>query len=609
MISGITGKLRDYLIIGLILTTAFTATYLIRSPKANAQSMAWRPVVMATNGMVASGHPLASMAGQKILHQGGNAIDAAIATWAAQGVVEPAMTGLGGDMFILIYLAKTGEVKFINGTGPAPQRATLEFYKNRGGIPYDGPLASDVPGAVDAAGLALEKYGTQSYTQVLQPAIDLAVSGFPVSHALAYWLKRNKEKLSKYPSTTAVWFKNGHLMRPGEIVVQKAYAETLKKIAAQGRRVFYEGEVGSITAQFMRDHGGLLSEEDLADYHAEEAEPIHINYRGFEVYECPPNSQGHVLLQALNILEGFNLKYMGHNSAPYIHLITEALKLCFADRNKYVGDPRYVPPIPMKDLLSKDYAASRRALIDPNRAIAREAPPGSPLGVINYKVASLLSYEPARSKVVNMALSAETPASDEDTQGLTTYLCVIDKDHNMVSITSSLCSGFGSGMIMGEAGYLMNNRMVYYFLEPDNVNVLVPGKRTRHTINPALVLKDGKPFMAFGTPGGDTQPQTELQFFLNLIEFGMNVQEALEVPAVITSSFRSSFLPHEAANKLRVPTSLPLHVREELAAKGHDLVVRNYRGVGSVKAILIDLQSGTLMGGVSPTMDSYVIGW
>ena len=575
------------------------------SQPAWAQNTAWRPVVMGTNGMVASGHPLASMAGTETLMNGGNAVDAAIAAWAVQGLVEPGMTGLGADMFILIYSAETGEVKFINGTGPAPLAATVDFYKQRNGIPNAGALSSDVPGALDAAGLALEKYGTQSYAQVFGPAIRLAENGFPVSYALAGQLNRGEQKLAQFASTTDIWFKDGRPLRAGELVVQKGYAETLKTIAAQGRRVFYEGEIAQQIVSFMRQQGGLLSEEDLANYHAHEAEPIHVNYRGYEVYEAPPNSQGHVLLQALNLLEGFDLKYIGHNSAPYLHLVVEALKLSFADRNHYVGDPRFVPPIPMEGLLSKEYADARRGLIDPNRAIVGQAPWGIP-GHATDGAGARTQYS---SGDVREASVPDVPIPfDYGDQGLTTYLAVIDDEGNMVSITSSLCSGWGSGLVMGDAGFLMNNRMVYYFLEPDNINVLVPGKRTRHTINPAMVLKDGKPFMAFGTPGGDTQPQTELQFFLNLVEFGMNVQEALEAPAVISSSFPSSFWPHNAANKLRVPTSLPLHVREQLTSLGHDLAVRDYRGVGSVKAILIDAESGALMGGVSPTGDSYVIG-
>ena len=568
-----------------------------------AQSTAWRPVVMANHGMVASGHPMASMAGMKILEGGGNAVDAAVAAWAVSGLVEPGMTGLGGDAFILIYRADTGTVKFINATGPAPAGATPELYRSKGGIPDAGPLASDVPGALDGIGLALESYGTLSYEAAFAPAIDIARNGFPVSYHLAGQLERGRDKLAEFESTKGVWFRDGRPLRAGEKVVQAGYADTLEAIAAKGRRELYDGEVGKALAAFVTSQGGVLSAADLAGYEAHEDEPIHIDYKGYEVYEAAPNSQGHVLLQALNLLEGFDVGYMGHNSAPYLHLVTESLKLAFADRDRYLGDPRHVPPIPIEGLLSDEYANARRALIVPGKAMTGKIPAGDP-------GASATDDSPQLAYASHRPVPTEVLPDDRGDKGLTTYLAVIDDDGNMVSITSSLCSGFGSGLVAGDGGFFLNNRMVYYFLDPpDHTNVLVPGKRTRHTINPALVLKDGKPFMAFGTPGGDTQPQTELQFFLNLMEFGMDVQESLEAPAVISSYFQSSFWPHEEANLLRVPSSLPEHVLEELAAMGHDLDIRDYRGVGSVKAILIDPESGALFGGVSPTGDSYVIGW
>ena len=280
--------------------------------------------------------------------------------------------------------------------------------------------------------------------------------------------------------------------------------------------------------------------------------------------------------------------------------MTESLKLAFADRNAYVGDPRFVPPIPMKELLSDEYAAARRALIDPIRAIEGEPPAGEPL-----RVASTLPvYAGPR-----LAPGEIGEWDQANALALTTYLTVVDSDRNMVSITSSLLSGFGSGMVVEDAGFFLNNRMAYFSVEPDDVNVVAPGKRTRHTINPALALKDGKPYLAFGTPGADTQPQTQLQFFLNVVEFGMGVQEALEQPAVISTSFRASYYPQRIAGTLITSAALPEHVRDSLAALGHQLDVRDSRGVGSVKAIMIHPETGALMGGVSPTGDSYVMGW
>lgn len=561
---------------------------------------AWRPTVMTMNGMVAAGHPLSAEAGLRVLQEGGNAIDAAIASWLVQGQVEPGMTGLGGDMFLLIYLADTNEVKFVNGTGPAPMAATADFYRDKGGMPRDGATSVIVPGAVGGALLALENYGSLEREQVMAPAIELADQGFPISDQLARQLRSGREKLAQFPATTKIWFEDGEPLEAGDVLVNHDLAQTLRTIAEEGSDSFYRGPIGKSSVEHIRANGGIHAETDWSNYRAHEDAPISVNYRGIEVYECPPNSQGHVMLQALSILEGFSLEYMGHNSAPYLHVVTESLKLAFADRNAYVGDPRFVPPIPMKELLSDEYAAARRALIDPIRAIEGEPPAGEPL-----RVASTLPvYAGPR-----LAPGEIGEWDQANALALTTYLTVVDSDRNMVSITSSLLSGFGSGMVVEDAGFFLNNRMAYFSVEPDDVNVVAPGKRTRHTINPALALKDGKPYLAFGTPGADTQPQTQLQFFLNVVEFGMGVQEALEQPAVISTSFRASYYPQRIAGTLITSAALPEHVRDSLAALGHQLDVRDSRGVGSVKAIMIHPETGALMGGVSPTGDSYVMGW
>jgi len=573
------------------------------SVPARAQTSTWRPVVAADHGMVASGHPLASEAGLRILKSGGNAIDAAIAAWAVQGLVEPMMTGIGGDMLILVYLAKTGEVKFINGTGPAPLAATLERYRAEGGIPAEGPLSVSVPGAVSAAELAVSAYGSKSFAETLGPAIEIAEGGFPVTEHLAESLASSASKLAKYPTTTRLWFRDGKPLRMGDRVVQTDIARTLSRIAREGSGDFYKGETGRATVAYMKANGGLFVEQDLSRFQAHEDAPIHIDYRGIEVYECPPNSQGHVMLQALQTLEGFDVRYMGHNSARYLHLVTESLKLAFADRNRYVGDPRFVAPIPMDEMLSDEWAERRRREIHPERAIEGEPAHGSPKGSSTENPPQM--YASASRHPVPLEIGP-TP---EDTYGLTTYLAVVDGERNMVSITSSLLSAFGSGMVVEGAGYFLNNRMAYFFLDEGDPNVLAPGKRTRHTINPALALKDKKPYLVFGTPGADTQPQTQLQFFLNVVEFGMNVQQALEAPAVISTSFRASYFPHEVEGTLRVPSALPRHVLDGLGLLGHKLDVRDVRGVGSVKGILIHPGSGVLMGGVSPTGDSYVMAW
>jgi len=582
-------------LVGAVAFIAFVA-----QPSAQSTT-SWRPTVVARHGMVAAGHPLAAEAGLRILKAGGNAVDAAIATWAVQGEVEPGMTGLGADMFALIYLAKTGEVKFINGTGFAAQAATIDFYKAKGGLPDSGPLSIAVPGAVGGAAFALKKYGTRPLAEVFAPAIEIAEQGFPITETLAGQLASGREKLEKWPSTTKIWFKDGKPLQTGDIVTNPALAKTLRAIATQGPDVFYKGEVAKNTADFLKRSGGIITEADLRSYEPFEDAPVRTNYRGTDVYECPPNSQGYLMLEALNILEGFDLKAMGHNSAPYLHAVTEALKLSFADRNKFVGDPKFVPNIPMKALLSKEYAATRRAQINPDRAIEGEPAPGDPFKFTSSAAQAYAAPQPSPSPVGVF--------NPDEILNLTTYLTVVDKDHNMVSLTSSLLSGFGSGLVVENGGFFLNDRMRYYYLDPADVNSLQPGKRVRQTINPAMALRDGKPFLTFGTPGADTQPQTQLQFFLNVVEFGMPVQRALEQPSVISNSFRDSYSPHAVLGKLLTPAMLPQAVRDALAAKGHKLDVRDVKGVGSVKGILIDPRTGVLHGGVSPTGDSYVMAW
>src|SRR5262245_23993289 len=306
------------------------------------------------------------------------------------------MTGLGADMLILVYLAKTREVKFINASGFAPAAATIDFYKSKGGIPDEGPLSISVPGAVGGAAYAVQKYGTRPLADVLAPAIEIAEGGFPVTEALARGLQGARSKLAKYPSSTKIWFKDGKPLEMGDILRNPDLARTLRAIAAQGADAFYRGEIAKNTAAFLKANGGIISDADLANYKPYEDAPVHVNYRGVDVYECPPNSQGFVMLEALNILEGFNLKEMGRNTAPYLHAVTEALKLSFADRNAYVADPKFTPNIPMEQLLSKEYAAARRAAIDPNRAIAGEPAPGDPRRVTSSQVAQ--DFSPANGR-------------------------------------------------------------------------------------------------------------------------------------------------------------------------------------------------------------------
>src|SRR5882762_8997157 len=374
----------------------------------------WRPTIVAQHGMVAAGHPLAAEAGLRILKAGGNAIDAAIATWAVQGEVEPGMTGLGADMFILYYEAKTGQVRFINGTGFAPQAATIDFYKSKGGLPDSGPLAISVPGAIGGAAFAVKKYGSKPLADVLAPAIEIADQGFPITESLARGLAGSKDKLEKWPSTTKIWFRNGKPLGTGDVLLNPALARTLRAIATQGPDAFYRGDIAKNTAAYLKANGGIITEADLRSYEPFEDAPIRINYRGTDVYECPPNSQGFVMLEALNILEGFDLRAMGHNSAPYLHAVA--------------GEPAPGDPLHIKPATAGQVYAAPRA-----------------------------------------APSAVSPFDPDAILNLTTYLAVVDKDHNMVSITSSLLSGFGSGMVVEHGGFFMNDRMKYFYLDPKNV--------------------------------------------------------------------------------------------------------------------------------------------
>ena len=338
----------------------------------------WRPVIMGTNGMVAAEHPLEARVGMKVLEAGGNAIDAAVAVFYMTSVVEQHQAGIGGDAFVLAYIAKEKRVVFFNGTGPAPKLATREFYAKLNGIPDAGPYSSTVPGAVGGMDLALKRYGTMPLSKLIQPAIDAAEHGHPLTFWSASLHRQGQSKISVFPSSVKALTNNGRPFEPAEVFIQSDLARTLKTLATEGAQAFYRGSLARLTADFYERQKGLLRFEDLASYEAEEAAPIKTSYKEYEVYQSAPNSQGIVLLIALNILEGLNLQQLGHNSADYIHVVTEALKLAFADRDRYIADPRFAKSIPVAALLSKDYAAKRRALIRMDQAIQGAAPPGDP---------------------------------------------------------------------------------------------------------------------------------------------------------------------------------------------------------------------------------------
>ena len=570
----------------------------------------WRTVVRGTHGMVAAEHPLEAMAGLDALKAGGNAIDAALAIFYMTSVVEQHQSGIGGDCFVLAYIAKEKKVVFFNGTGPAPKLATLETYRKLGGIPVNGPYAASVPGAVAGFDLAWKKYGSLDYATLLKPAIEAASKG----HALTEWAATNYVEafpvISKYPTSARALLPGGKPPLAGDLFVQADLGRTLETIAREGADVFYRGPLARMTADTYEKAGGVLRYEDLAGFHAEQSEPIHTNYKGYEVYESAPNSQGIVLLMALNIVEGLDLKSLRYDSAEYLHALTETLKLVFADRDHYIGDPRFVKDIPVAGLLSKEYAAARRKLIRMDRAIHGMAAPGDPRGMGAVLGGRKISYEESHPAI-------RPGISGSDARGETSSFSIADRFGNLVSVTHSVNGTFGSGIVVDGAGFVLNNRLPCFYLDDGNVNILAPGKRTRHTINPALALKDGKPFLAWNTPGGDNQSQAMLQAFLGVVEFGMNVQQAVEAPTVMSTSFHDSVYPHPVANTLVMPKVLADKVGASLSAKGHHVVVTPLQkpygqqpsGAGAVKMVLIDPRTGIFAGGVSPAKDDYVMGW
>ena len=535
---------------------------------------AFRPSVMSRNGLVSSAHPLASQAGIQVMMAGGNVVDAAIATAAALGVVEPQNSGLGGDGFILIYHAETGSVTGLNATGVAPYAATREEYLREGGIPMRGIRSVSVPGLVDGWLMAHERYGALTLEQVFKPALSLSEDGFPVSSKLASALEDENTRFASDSYTRSVFTKRGKPLRAGEILYQKNLGRTLRKIAAEGRKAFYEGEIAKAILAFSEAYDGLLTEKDLADHQARWVDPIQTNYRGYPVYEMPPNSSGHVLLQELNIVECFDLSSTGCNTAESIHLLVEAKKLSFADREKYVADPDRVE-IPLESLLSKGYAAEQAKRIDFGRVLT------------------------------------DVTAGIPEPFGDTTCFCVGDGQGNAVCMLQSLQSGFGSGLIAGDTGILLNNRMTYWHLDADHPNCLMPGKRVRHTMNPVIVTRENKPFLICGTPGADTQVQTNLQLITNILDFGMTPQEAVEAPRWRSlQNPMESTIPHTCPDLLQLEGRFPEEVRRELAKKGHELeILGDWDGPGNAQVILIDPESRTLIGGSDPRRDGYAVGW
>jgi len=567
--------------------------------------------------MVGGGTQLTAQAGMRILWQGGNAVDAAVAAAFAAGVLEPtAHYSLGGEVAFLFYDRNSQQVRSVVGQGWAPRAATVEHYLATWGEIPSGVLSTTVPGVISALLTMLSHYGTMSFSQVVESALGFARDGFPAYQLLHRTIGSPDRlaNLQKYPDSARVYLPNGKPPALGSLFTQPDLARTLTLMVeaeqqalrqSQSRAaalqaahdVFYKGDVARRMVQALQALGGLYTYEDFAEYTSPLEEPLSTTYRGYELFTNSTWSQGITLLQALNILEGYDLAALGHNSHQAIHLQVEALKLAFADREAYVGDPAHVD-VPVEGLLSKEYAALRRSLLDLNQAQA-VYPPGDPRKIL----AVAQDYRPQPT-----APTLEPVGGDADG---TTYLATADAQGNMVSATPSSFAGLAQGMILGDTGILINCRGCYFWLDPDNPNVLAPHKRPRTTPCTFIVLKQGHPCMTLGTPGGDSQPQSCLQVFTNIVDFGLTVQEAVEAPRFCGSSFPQSPWSHRAyPNRLQVEARLSQAVIDALNAGGHQVEIVGPWGIrNGFTPILVNPETGVYHGGADPRKESVMLGW
>jgi gamma-glutamyltranspeptidase/glutathione hydrolase len=567
-----------------------------------------RPVIRGRHAAVSSMKAEATEAARRILDAGGNAFDAAVGGQAALGVTDFSLNGMGSDAVLLVYNAKNKKVYSINAEPRAPKLATIEWYqKNNGGkIPEsDGLLSGGLPGVVDAWYTLLDRWGTMSFEQVLQPAIDLAENGFPLSENGAADIAESK-KILKYPTTVKIYLPNGQPPKAGRILKNPDLARTLRKLVeaekanqAKGRHEalkaardrFYKGDIAHDLATFSEANGGLFRYDDFAEYSAEVETPVSVNYRGYQIYKNPSASQGPTELLALNLLEGFDLKAMGLNSPDFLHTSVEAVKLAMADREKYLGDMDFIK-IPYDGLLSKDYARERRKLIDPAKA-SLELRPGTPAGAA------------ALDRPVHVVLDGEASHV-----GDTSYIAVVDKDRNMVSFEPSLHSSFGTGVVMGDTGIIFNCRGDYYSLVRGEANALEPGKRPRSTLQSTLIMKDGQPYAILGSPGGDDQVMRTMQTLINMLDFGMNIQQAIEAPRWSSRAFPASPFPHTMyPGDMSVESRIPEATRQALIGRGHKLRVAPAWSLGSNAGIVLDSSSGVLSAGADPRVDAYAWAW
>lgn len=535
-----------------------------------------RSVVVARNGMVATSQPLAAQAGLDVLKAGGNAVDAAIAASAVIGLTEPMSCGIGGDLFVIYWDAKAGKLYGLNASGRSPYTLTRDVFKTKqlSEIPESGPLCWSVPGCVDGWDELRRRFGTKGFAELLQPAIGYAEQGFPVSEIIARSWHGATKQLQEWPDSARTYLPNGRAPETGEMFRNPSLANSYRQIAEHGRDAFYRGEIARRIGAFSEQNGGYLSLRDLEDHHSTWVEPVSTNYRGFDVWELPPNGQGIAVLEMLNVLEAYDLNRMGPFSPDYLHLFVEAKKLAFADRARFYSDPDFSKP-PVAELTSKGYATKQRKRIDPDKA-AVDVPPGDPR----------LAH------------------------GDTIYMTVVDRDRNCCSFIQSNFFNFGSQVVPGDVGFVLQNRGMSFALDDSHPNRLEPHKRPFHTIIPAFVTKAGQPWLSFGVMGGDMQPQGHVQVLVNMIDFGMNVQEAGDAARVqhFGSATPTGQVMAPGGGTVGVESGIPETTLDVLRKKGHQ-VLRGSGYFGGYQAILIDHKNGVLQGGSDPRKDGCAVGY
>ncbi|MGP1385433.1 MAG: gamma-glutamyltransferase [Thainema sp.] len=529
-----------------------------------------RPIAIGQQGLVVCPHHLASQAGLDVLKQGGNAIDAAIAINSTLGVVYPHMTGLGGDSFWLIYDAKSQQVYGLNGSGRAAQAATREFYQRQGlsTIPQRGPLAAiTVPGTVDAWAMAHERFGKLPLAECLQAAIAHAEQGYPVTASQRYWTRQNEGTLRQYPSSQYAFMPRGIFPQTDESITNPGLGYTLRTLAAEGRDAFYQGEIAEQIVEAVQALGGLLTMEDFAAHRSDWVDPITTTYRGRTICEMPPNTQGLAVLQILNLIESFDLTAIGHDTADYYHLLVEATKLAFLDRDRWVTDPEFAD-IPVERLISKAYADELRSQIDLTKA---------------------------------QSFTAQSPGGD------TTYSAVVDAEGNAVSMIQSLYFDFGSCVVAGNTGIVLQNRGCFFSLDDQHINRLEPGKRTFHTLIPGMALDgNGRPELVFGTMGGEGQPQTQIAMLTRVLDFGFDPQTAIDLPRWLQGRTWG-----ESVSGLALEGRISPDIQTKLESRGHQVRrLPNWsEQMGHAHMIRIDAETGQLQGGCDPRSDGAALAW